>query len=137
MDSIQLRDAIFTAYERGGGCGHDIGGEPLDEITKAMEDIIAPLEAECNRRAPQTPEQVRAIVDEWNEKNKALAVSLDAARAYGKAQEEKANMLHNLLRRYIQHVRHAEGVDYITGGSHHQDDYFSPEEWAVLRELAK
>lgn len=41
-----------------------------------------------------------------------------------------------LLIRYIQHVRHAEGVDYITGGSHHQTDYFSADEWRELHQLA-
>jgi hypothetical protein len=108
----------------------------IEEMIEVYTTRYEELEAECNRRAPQSMEQVRAMVDEWNEKTKDLAVRLDCATAYGKAQEEKANAMRDLLRRYIRHVQLCEGCDYIHTGAHYEYDAFTADEWAVLRDLA-
>jgi hypothetical protein len=42
-----------------------------------------------------------------------------------------------LLVRYISHVQDCEGVDFIRHGVHHNDDNFTPAEWALLKQLAE
>lgn len=49
----------------------------------------------------------------------------------------KAAYYEDLLKRYINHVRSCEGVDFIDTGHHHNDDSFNAGEWAKLMELAK
>jgi hypothetical protein len=43
----------------------------------------------------------------------------------------------SLFARYIQHVRTCEGVDFITDGTHHNDDAFTAAEWETLQALAQ
>ena len=69
------------------------------------------------------------ILSKCIEQREALARRLDQVKA-------EADAAKALLARYIRHVEECEGVNFITTGTHHSDDNFTPDEWAALRKAA-
>lgn len=103
----------------------DLSQECMDYHAASLESIARVLRAGCaDASADRVPVALRNIAE-----------TVEDAMIRG-GRMPKPHDYRALLIRYIQHVRHAEGVDYITSGSHYQDDYFSAEEWRELGTLA-